>query len=139
MPSFRVNKMGSFIQSRVSNLIANKLNDPRISRFASVTRVEVSGDLQIAKVYISVLGSDADGRRTMAGLQHAAGHLQRLLAKDLSVRHVPQLRFLVDPSIKGTAETLRRIDEAVQQDGTADEPAPPDADVPDSSSNGVSR
>ena len=98
--------------------ILNRLNDPRISPMTSVTRVEMSGDLQIAKVYISVLGSDAEKRRTMRGLKHAVGHIQRILAKRLTTRHCPEIRFEVDDSLKRAAETIQMIDEAVgESDG----------------------
>jgi ribosome-binding factor A len=115
MGSFRLDKMASFIRSLVSEMLATKMNDPRISRFASVTRVEVSGDLQIARVYVSVMGTPAEERRTLDALTHARGHIQRWVSRQLSVRHMPELRFLLDPSIKGAAETLRRIDDAMRE------------------------
>jgi ribosome-binding factor A len=137
MRSFRIDKMGSFIRSLVSEAIAHKINDPRVSPFASVTRVDVSGDLQLAKVYVSVMGSEAEQRRTMAGLEHARGHIQRLVGSQLRVRHVPELRFVQDDSIKGAAETVRQIDsemEALQDQEPADgDPADPtDLQSPDS-------
>lgn len=123
MSSFRLDKMASFIRMLVSEAIANKVNDPRVSRFASVTRVAVSGDLQSAKVYVSVMGTAADQRRTMAGLAHARGHIQRWVGSQLRVRHVPEIRFLADESIKGAVETVRQIDESMQE-LTECEPAP---------------
>lgn len=107
--------MASFIRSLVSEMLATKMNDPRLSRFVSVTRVEVSGDLQIARVYVSVMGTPAEERRTLDALTHARGHIQRWVSQQLSVRHMPELRFLPDPSIKGTAEVLRRIDDAMRE------------------------
>jgi len=125
MRSFRVDKMGSFIRALVSEAISNKINDPRVSRFASVTRVEVSGDLQVAKVYVSVMGTPAEERKTLAGLRHARGHVQRWVGRQLSVRNVPEIRFVLDESIKGAAETVRRIDDAMQQQGDASNGEPP--------------
>jgi ribosome-binding factor A len=115
MKSFRPDKMGSLIRSIVSDMIANRLQDPRISQFASVTRVEVSGDLQLAKVHISVMGTDADERRTLAGLNHAKGHIQRAIAKGVTARHCPVVQFFADTSIKKAAEIIRIIDENVPQ------------------------
>jgi ribosome-binding factor A len=120
--------MGSVVRQIVSDLLAKKLQDPRISRFASVTRVEVSGDLQVAKVYVSVMGSEAEQRGTMRALDHAKGHIQRILAKSIAARHCPELRFLADPSIKGTNEVLRIIDASVP---------PPSADPDDRDSDTV--
>ena len=113
MRSFRPDKVASLIRSIVSDMIANKLQDPRISRFASVTRVEVSGDLQVAKVHISVMGSETDQRKTMQGLDHAKGHVQRAVARGVTARHCPQLRFIADGSIKKAAEIIQIIDENV--------------------------
>jgi ribosome-binding factor A len=117
MGSFRVEKMASFLRSLVSEAIAGQINDPRVSRFASVTRVEVSGDLVRAKVYVSVLGTPEQERTTMAGLQNASGYVQRWVARQLNVRSVPEIRFVLDESIKGAAETLRVINDAMREAG----------------------
>ena len=93
MGSYRVDKVASIVRDIVGEAMTTHLHDPRISPLASVTRVEVSGDLQIARVYISVIGEAATGRRTLAGLTHAAGHIQRLVARQLTIRRCPQLRF----------------------------------------------
>jgi ribosome-binding factor A len=112
MRPHRLEKLASTIRWVVSDAIANKLNDPRISRFASVTRVEVAADLALAKVYVSVMGSPSEQRRTMQALQHAAGHVQRLLAQRLETRQCPQVRFVVDASLKVAAETMRLLRES---------------------------
>jgi len=78
---------------------------------ASVTRVEVSADLEYAKVWISVLGDESGQRRTLAGLCSAAGYVQRLVGAELSIRHCPKLSFHLDTSLKKAAETIRLIDE----------------------------
>jgi ribosome-binding factor A len=115
MPSFRPDKMASVIRSITSDMIANRLSDPRISPFASITRVEVSADLQIAKIYISVMGSAADESRTLRGLDHARGHIQRTIATKITARHCPEIRFIRDESIKRAAEIIRIINENVPQ------------------------
>jgi len=121
MRAFRPDKLGSLIRNVVSEMIANDLQDPRISRFASVTRVEVSGDLQVAKVHVSVMGSDTEQRSTMRALDHAKGHIQRGLARGISVRHCPEIRFVADQSIKRAAEIIRIIDENVPPTDTQDD------------------
>lgn len=113
MKSFRPDKVASVIREVVGSMIAEKLQDPRISRFASVTRVEVSGDLQHAKVYISVMGSGADERSTLRGLNHARGHIQRSVASAITARTCPHVTFLVDESLKKAQEIIRIIDENV--------------------------
>ena len=116
MPSHRPAKMASLVRNIVGEAISHQLNDPRISPMASVTRVEISGDLQIAKVFVSVLGSEGETRRTLEGLGHAARHIQRLLSKRLHARHCPEVRFLTDMSVKGAAQTVQIIEQSVQAD-----------------------
>jgi len=114
MRAHRVDKLASTIREFVGQAIATRLQDPRISPLASVTRVELSDDLQVAKVYVSVYGDAARGRTTMAGLDHAAGRVQRMLARQLTLRRCPEVRFFLDESIKKGAETLRLIEESVR-------------------------
>ena len=116
MRSFRVEKLASTIREIVGDAIAHKLNDPRISPLTSVVRVEVSGDLQIAKVYVTVLGDDGAARRTLAGLTHAVGRVQRLVARGLTIRRCPEIRFVLDESLKTAAETVRIIDQTMHRD-----------------------
>lgn len=110
MRAYRPDKMASLIRDVVSETMTNKLQDPRISPLASITRVEVSGDLQIAKVYVSVIGNEAAARTTLRGLENARGLLQRAVAKAVTARVCPQLRFLYDGSIKKASEIIALID-----------------------------
>ena len=116
MRSFRVEKLASTIREIIGDAIAHKLSDPRISPLTSVVRVEVSGDLQVAKVHVTVLGDDGAARRTLAGLTHAVGRVQRLVARGLTIRRCPEIRFVLDDSLKTAAETVRAIDETMRAD-----------------------
>lgn len=98
--------MASTVRSIVGDAIQNRLNDPRIATMSSVTRVEMSGDLQIAKVFISVYGGDAVERRTLAGLRHARGRIQGFVARSLNTRHCPEIRLALDDVLRRTNETL---------------------------------
>jgi ribosome-binding factor A len=113
MKSYRPDKVASVIRAIVGEVITEKLQDPRISRFTSVTRVEVSGDLQVAKVFVSVMGTQAEQRNTMRGLDNARGVIQRAVARGVSLRVCPQLRIVADSSIKKAHEILRIIEESV--------------------------
>lgn len=115
MKSFRTNKMGSLIRNIASDMIANKVQDPRISRFVSITRVEVAPDLQLARIFVSVMGTDEDQRSTLRGLQSAKGLIQRAVAKAVTARVCPQLMFVSDQSIKKTAEIMGIINQNAEE------------------------
>lgn len=113
--SRRTEKVASTIRQVLSQSIATKLSDPRISEWVSVTRVEVSGDLMNASVYVSVMGGEGEQSKCMAGLQHARGYLQSLLAKSLTTRHCPQLRFVLDQGIEKQMKTLELIEQISEE------------------------
>ena len=115
MKSHRPQRVAHIIRQVVSDAIASRLSDPRIAPFSSVTRVEMSADLEHARVFVSVMGEPGTQRRTLAGLRSAAGAVQRLLARELTMRHCPHLTFELDESIKKGAETIRLINEAMAE------------------------
>lgn len=142
MKSFRPERVASVVQAVVSEAIASKLSDPRIEPLTSVTRVEVSGDLEHAKVFVSVMADESRQRKTLQGLHSARGLIQRMLGKELTMRHVPLLAFHLDESLKKAAEIMRLIDdtmaeyqppadESADRDAASDEP--PNDRRPDSS------
>lgn len=109
--SHRPEKVAHVVRDVVSDAIANRIADPRVHRLTSVTRVEVSGDLRYADVHVSVMGSENESHTTMKGLQSARGMIQSRLAKRLTVRQCPILRFHLDRGIKIGIETIRMLDE----------------------------
>lgn len=106
----RAERMSSVIREVVSDAIANRLSDPRISRFTSVTRVSMTSDMEYADVSVSVMGTDREARRTMEGLTSARGAIQSMLAKQLDVRRCPMLRFELDVGIKKGFEIVQELD-----------------------------
>jgi ribosome-binding factor A len=115
MKSHRPERVANVIREVVSEAIASKLSDPRIAPLSSVTRVEVSGDLEYAKVWISVMGEEVTERRTMAGLNSAAGVVQRMVARELRIRSCPRVSFHLDSSIKRAAATIRIINDSMAE------------------------
>jgi ribosome-binding factor A len=95
-----------------SETILFKISDPRV-RNVTVTRVEVSADLQHAKVHVSVMGTPARQKKALAGLQSAAGFVQAQLGDRMRTRYTPTLRFLLDNGIKQSVEISRLINEAL--------------------------
>src|SRR5438270_10962456 len=94
----RQEKLGELIAVELSELIRTRLKDPRIG-FASITHVEVSGDLRHAKVFVSVMGTPEEQEQTMKGLKNATGLLRHELASRLVLRFMPELVFKLDISV----------------------------------------
>lgn len=106
MRPYRKEKVASVVRRIVSEAIVHQLHDPRVAPLTTVTRVEMTGDLLIAKVYLSVQGEGAAEERTLQAVRHAAGYLQRMVARELPVRQCPALRFEIDKRVKGTRRTM---------------------------------
>jgi ribosome-binding factor A len=102
----------SQIRLVISEAMQKKLNDPRLERMASIVRVELSRDLSFADVCISVMGTEAQQRAYMKGMDHAHGLLQKMVAKNLRTRTCPTLRFHLDQSIKKGFEVMSLIDKS---------------------------
>jgi ribosome-binding factor A len=92
-----------------------QLKDPRIG-FVTVTGVETSSDLRHARVYVSVLASEAKRRRTLAALQAAHAVLQARVAHELGLKRTPQLAFEYDPSVERGVRMTKLIDELAPDD-----------------------
>ena len=119
MPNLhRQEKLGELIAVELSDLLRTRLKDPRVG-FASITHVEVSGDLRHAKVFVSVMGNPEEQEGTMIGLKHAAGFLRRELAGRLVLRFMPELVFKLDMSIEQGSHVLELIRQMEQEDQQA--------------------
>lgn len=107
--AYRKERVSHFIRDVVSDAIANRISDPRVSRFTSVTRVEVSPDMKQARVFVSVMGEEKEGLTTMKGLESARGMIQSRLAKEINMRQCPTIRFQLDPGIKRAIDTFQKM------------------------------
>lgn len=112
MASNRKGRINEELQRELSNLIRT-LKDPRVQQsMVSVTKVEATGDLRYAKVYISVLDKDKS-KETLKGLRSAGGFLRREIGSRLQLRYTPELVFEEDDSIAYGAkmfDLLRSLD-----------------------------
>ncbi|MFL5707209.1 MAG: 30S ribosome-binding factor RbfA [Ktedonobacteraceae bacterium] len=111
----RPEKLGELIAAEISELIRTRLKDPRVG-FASITHVEVSGDLRHAKVFVSVMGSAEEQAETMKGLKHASSFLRHELASRLVLRFMPELTFKLDTSIAEGARILDLIQQVEEKE-----------------------
>ncbi|PCJ57170.1 MAG: ribosome-binding factor A [Planctomycetota bacterium] len=87
----RQNKVSAFIKQEIAITI-KELSDPRIG-FITILSVDITPDLKIAKIYYSVLGSDANKRTTQRALDQAKGYLRRQVGKALQIKFVPEIQF----------------------------------------------
>ena len=119
------------IQRRIAHCLQFELADPRAS-FVTVTRVERNSDLSIAKVFYSVLGSEADRSKSAAMLEHAKGFIRRQLGSVLRTKSIPDLRFQYDDA----AESADRIEDLIEQARDKDRELRGDDDPPRDASTG---
>ena len=107
----RVRKINEEIRRILSDIIRNDIKDPRVGGMVSIVRVDASKDLRHAKVYISVMGEENDGERTIEGLTKAAGFIRRELGQKMSAYYVPELTFVLDDSIEYSIDISQKINE----------------------------
>ena len=118
----RTQRVSNLIRNVVSELVRTRLSDPRIDPArVSITRVEMPEDLMTARVFVSVIGSDADHRRTLSALSHSRGHIQELLMRQIQLRNTPLLEFVVDTQFKKTIATLQILSQVAQEIRQKDE------------------
>ncbi|MBR5997562.1 MAG: 30S ribosome-binding factor RbfA [Deltaproteobacteria bacterium] len=111
MATRRSSRVGEQIKREISQLIARGLKDPRVG-FVTITDVEVSPDLRLAKVYYSVLGDEASRKETAQGLKNSVPFLCHELGQRIRLRYTPKLVFIFDASLEYGAhmdELLRQI------------------------------
>jgi ribosome-binding factor A len=95
----RPERLAEQIRMDAASILQTELKDPRLP-LVTCTRVTVTNDLKSAKVYVSVLGDEAQKRRAMRVLEGATGYVRRLLAERLGLRSAPEIRFVFDPSVE---------------------------------------
>ncbi len=110
----RTRRVADQIQRELAELIRDAVRDPRVSGSVTVSGVDVTRDLGHAKVYMTVLGADAERSREAAeALNGAAGFLRRELRRRMVLRTIPQLHFLHDPSFDRGAHLTSLIDQVM--------------------------
>ena len=103
------------IQRELALLIRDEVRDPRVSPFATICEVEVTSDLSLARIYVSAVDDD-ESNETVPALQKAAGFLRRKLASIMKLRHMPELRFILDDTALRAESISRVINDAVERD-----------------------
>ena len=130
MASKRVARLNEQLQRELSELIRTQVRDPRVG-VVTVTAVEMASDLGSARVFVRIIGDEAEFKETLAGLEAAAPFLRGLLGRILHIRRIPELRFREDRSM----EHARRIEQLLSEvDVPEEETVEVDAETPPESS-----
>ncbi len=88
------------VRKEIAGIVqSGDVRDPRIG-FVTITHVKMTPDLKLAKVYFSLIGSEADVKESLEGLTNAAGYIRRQLALNLNLRSIPKLTFYYDDTLE---------------------------------------
>ena len=115
MPSHRGPRIAEAIREVVASSILFDVADPRV-KGVTVLSVEVAADLRSAVALVTLMGTEAEQKLAMKGLQHATGFLQAKVAARLQTRSTPVLSFKRDEGVKKSIEISKLIDEAIASD-----------------------
>ncbi len=107
----RLEKISSLIKREISLMLISEIKDDRVgSGMVSITQVEVSGDLQHAKVFVSIYGTDAAKKETMEGLKACTSFVRKSLGQKIRLRHTPEIRFIQDTSLEKGDQLIKLIE-----------------------------
>jgi ribosome-binding factor A len=115
----RQRQVAELLHEEISMLLQQRVDDPRLA-LVTVTGVEVTPDLRVAHVYVSIMDDDVEVKETLAGLKRAAGFLRRELATFVSLRYTPELHFRLDSSLEQGLRIDRLLD-SLQEKAPGDE------------------
>ena len=101
----RMARLNGLFQEEIAELI-RELRDPRLAPIVSITSVDIAPDLETGVVNVSVLGEEDEKAGTIAALTHATPFLRRELLHRIRIRHIPELRFVLDETIEEAARIL---------------------------------
>ena len=111
MAGFHIDRISEDIKREIVSIM-RELKDPRISDMLTVVKVDVSGDLSYAKIYISAI----DGIESAKRLESAQGYIRKQLGTRLHLRKSPELKFIADDSIEKGMDLFEKIKEITHED-----------------------
>lgn len=109
MAEHRISRISADIKIALADLL-REVKDPRVSKLLSIVKINLSGDLSYATVYVSAVEGVNETKQSVVGLKSAAGYLRRQLGQRLKLRKVPELRFVADESIAACADISKIIE-----------------------------
>src|SRR5690242_10701660 len=111
----RPERLAEALKEEISEVVGYELDDPNLQN-AIVTDVEVAPDMRDAKVYVLVTGEEAEIKRTLRDLQHAAGFVRQQVALNLDLRFAPHIHFARDTAEENAARVGRLLNELTDKD-----------------------
>lgn len=125
----RVARVAELIKREVSQILLLEIKDDRVGAgMVSVVDVEVSSDLQNARIFVSIYGDEMAQQQTMQGLEAATPFVRREIGHRLSLRRVPALVFLQDRSLERGSRVLSLLNQLKQKSGTHQESCQPEVE-----------
>ena len=121
--SIKNNRINGEVLRAMTEIIRDDVKDPDVDPFVSVTRVEVTPDLQFCKCFVSTLGSEEELKKTVEGLTRAKGFIRTEIAHRVNLRKTPEITFIPDRSMEYAIEMSKKIDELLKQAGSTSEEA----------------
>lgn len=110
----RALQLNKQIKLEISDILLKEIADPRIG-FTTITDVELTGDLKIAKIFYSVIGDEKTKKRCQIGLNKAKGYIKRELGKRLHIKFIPDIIFCFDKSMEH-ADNIFKILKEIEDD-----------------------
>ena len=110
MAGFKINRVTSDIKIALADIL-REVKDPRVSKLLSIVKLDVSGDMSYAKVYVSAIEGKEKTEESVKALKGAAGYIRRELGARLKLRKVPELRFVADDSIEYGMNIVKKLEE----------------------------
>ena len=107
----RPDRVAEAIREEVAGFLADGVKDPRVRGLVTITGVDVTRDLRHAKIFVSIMGDDAERAETLEGLSAVASHLRGRVGRALRLRVAPEIAFRTDPSVANAASNfaLRQV------------------------------
>jgi ribosome-binding factor A len=127
MAKNRIVRLNSLLKEVLSEVIHREVKNPHVNPLVSVASVDISNDLQHAKVYISIIGTSAEKELTIKALQSAAGFIAIQSSKKVVMRYFPALTFKLDDSVDKHMRIDSLLDQIHQEQQSRSNPLHPDA------------
>lgn len=130
MASTRQQRMARVLRDEISRILREDLHDPRVG-FVSITDIELTPDLHMANIFVSVYGEDEEQQKTITALERATGFIRGELGRQLhDLRFIPELRFRLDPSLARGARVLELLRQVSTPNPPVEEGNDDDAGTP---------